>query len=106
MTEKEELEVMAYKYAMNMQRLTGKHFHCHLAKAREVVRLIEEMKRGSASFTYLGQDGIMRNVKGTLTRYEKDFKRNYQANPDSRFVLYYDTTIGAWRTFQATGLAL
>jgi hypothetical protein len=106
MTIQKELELMAHRYAMNMQRLTGEHLYCHLAKARGIVRLVEEMKKGNASFTYLGQDGMMHTVKGTLTRYEKDFKRTYRTKPDNRFILYYDTQIDAWRTFQAINLKL
>jgi hypothetical protein len=106
MIEKNDLEFMAHRYAMNMQRLTGEHFYRHLARARKVVRLIEKMKRGNVSFTYLGQDGIMHDVKGTLMRYEKDFKEIYRTKPDNRFILYYNTTVEAWRAFQATGLAL
>jgi hypothetical protein len=102
--ENEELKKMAYLYAVNMQRQTGKHLYYYLAKARAVVELIGKMKKGEASFTYLGQDGVIHRVKGTLIRHEKDFKKPYVINPESRFVLYYDTEIGAWRAFQAIGM--
>jgi hypothetical protein len=86
--------------------LTGVHFSCHLAKARKVVLLIEKMKSGTVTFTYVGQDGVERTVRGTLTRYEKDFKKPYRTNPDSWFIVYYNTEVEGWRAFQVTGIVV
>jgi len=100
----ENIEFMAYQYAQNIQRLTGIHMYNHLTKTRAAVTLIRDMKKGVVEFTFNGQDGITHKVKGTLIHYEKDFKQLHKINPKNRFILYYNTKLKAWRTFQITGL--
>ena len=100
----ENTEIIAHLYAMNMQRITGKHMHHHLSKGRAAAMLIKEMKKNVVEFTFNGQDGITHKVKGTLARYDRDFRKLYQINPNNRFIPYYNTKLKAWRTFQVTGL--
>jgi len=98
------LEFEAHRFALAMQRMTGEHMCHYLPVARAAVALIREMEKGVTVFSYMGQDGILHKVKGTLTDYETCFKRPYRMNPGNRFILYYNTKLKAWRTFHAIGL--
>ena len=100
----ENIEILAHQYALNMQRVTGKQMFHPLPQARAAVTLIGKMRKGITEFTFNGQDGIIHKVRGTLTPYEKAFKQLHKINPQNRFILYYNTQLKAWRTFQITGL--
>jgi len=100
----ENIEIIVYQYAQNMQRLTGIHMYYHLTQSRAAVTLVRDMRKGVVEFTFIGQDGITYKVKGTLAHYEKDFRKQHEIKPENRFILYYNTQLKAWRTFQVTGL--
>lgn len=102
--EESRLRNRVIQYAATLQRLTARPRYAHMKRAEEIVRLEQLMLSGTARFSYLGQDGGIRHIKGTLINYMENFGVPYRAKPYSRFMLYYDLEDKAWKTFQVTGL--
>lgn len=100
------LGLLTLQYAQTIQRLTGKPRQVLMEQAEQVATLVQEMKTGVIPFIYIGQDGVIHKVKGTLKPYQDCFKSPYFPKPYNRFVLYYNPELQAWRTFQLTGFFL
>ncbi|WP_071145456.1 SH3 beta-barrel fold-containing protein [Bacteroides ihuae] len=72
--------------------------------AEKIEVLFTCMLSGEAEFSYMRQDGGVEETRGTLTNYQKVFKRPCVSYPENVFMLYYDLKAERWRTFHVAFL--
>jgi len=92
--------------ALLLQRITGRPMREWMEHALWIEKLERDMQTRVVTFSFIGQDGERRTVKGTLKPYEKTFGKPYLPNRNNRFLLYYDIDACGWRTFQISGYQL
>lgn len=73
---------------------------CARWMAERMEALVEHMQYGHALIAYRKQDGKFQLVRATLVYYEEDFRRAYDANLIKSTVVYWNTELQGWRTFQ------
>lgn len=73
---------------------------CAQWMAERMEALVEHMQYGHALIAYRKQDGEFQLVRATLVYYEEDFKRTYDVNRIQSVVVYWNTELQGWRTFQ------
>lgn len=73
---------------------------CAKWMAERIEALVEHMQYGHALIAYRKQNGEFQLVRATLVYYEEDFKRPYDANRIQSTVVYWNTELQGWRTFQ------
>ncbi|WP_321332444.1 SH3 beta-barrel fold-containing protein [uncultured Bacteroides sp.] len=72
--------------------------------ARQAEQLFQKMLGEEVEFSYLGQNGEIKNVRGTLNYYQQAFKHPYTPNPRNIFMPYYDLNAHRWCTFHVAFL--
>lgn len=73
---------------------------CAQWMAERIATLTEHMQYGHALIAYYKQTGEFQLVKATLIYYESDFGRAYDASRVQGAVVYWNTELQGWRTFQ------
>jgi len=100
---RENFECGAAQRALLLQRITGRPMREWIEHVLLIEKLERDMQTRVITFSFIGQDGEERTVKGTLKPYEKTFGKPYVPNRNNRFLLYYDVDACGWRTFQISG---
>ena len=75
-----------------------------LAIAIRAEYIIENMLKGSVSFTFITRTGKRRDVKGTLNSYKKQFGTNYNTKSMNCFIPYLDLYTGKWSAFHISSI--
>ncbi|WP_321480489.1 SH3 beta-barrel fold-containing protein [uncultured Bacteroides sp.] len=75
-----------------------------ISLAHRIDALIQRMLHGEAEFSYMRQTKQIKHTRGTLTNYEKTFRRALKLNPENSFMLYYDLNEQRWYTFHVAFL--
>lgn len=73
---------------------------CAQWMAERIAALTEHMQYGHALIAYHKQTGEFQLVRATLIYYEEDFRRTYDASRIQSAVVYWNTELQGWRTFQ------
>lgn len=95
-------QVMFRAACIRKERMITMEEAIHLAEKIEA--LFDCMLSGEADFSYIRQDGETEHTRGTLTNYQKVFKRPCVSYPENVFMLYYDLNTERWRTFHVAFL--
>ena len=73
---------------------------CAQWMAERIAALTEYMQYGHALIAYYKQTGEFQLVKATLIYYESDFRKAYDVSRIQGAVVYWDTELQGWRSFQ------
>lgn len=73
---------------------------CARWMAERIAALIEHMQYGHALIAYRKQTGEFQLVRATLVYYESAFRRKYDVRRIQGAVVYWNTELQAWRSFQ------
>lgn len=91
-----------FKQAKEIQKATGKTFAVALAKAWQLHRFEEMLRRGTVVFSFERADGTVRKARGTLRNTEGFVKGT--GKPNYKTVRYFDVDKQAFRSFKVENL--
>lgn len=91
-----------FKQAKVIQQATGKTFAVALAKAWQLYRFSEMLRRGVVVFSFERADGTVRKAKGTLKGIDGLVKGTGRLN--YKTFRYYDVERQAFRSFKVENL--
>lgn len=91
-----------FKQAQEIQRATGKSFAVSLAKAWQLHRFAEMLRKGTVVFSFEKADGSVRRAKGTLKGVDHFIKGTGKNN--YKTFRYFDVDRQAFRSFKVENL--
>lgn len=91
-----------FKQAQEIQQATGKTFAVALAKAWQLHRFEEMLRKGTVVFSFERADGTVRKAKGTLKGIDGLVKGTGKTN--YKTVRYFDVDKQAFRSFKVENL--